>query len=461
MGQQTVVIPQGLSETAVVTLNGLTDNASWRVYYVCDWDSREFCRQFLKFGYHAAGATMDWRMANALPIMPGTGSVSNIDLEIIEGIEVSGTMNMPAGTAPADFDFNIFIQSEDITSYSENTDFTIAGNSNSSTFRVTAPNDNTLNYNLRYQCPGPGYCTDNYVTNGFYDSDSINNVTEMSAEADDLAGNANHTNLHMTFLTGSSISGTINMPVGQNANGDISVIMQAADVSNGNLPALTTVTIADNTSSIPYQINVANDSDADWRVTYRCNDLLTPVSCANFFERGFYDSDDLVDMTSDNVNDVNDLAGGTDHSNIDLTLIPGATVSGRISLDGSLVAPPEGLELSVSVQNFGGGGVNSTGFFVIPANDNFVDYTIPIPAVPTNTWLVSYFCRLETTQEICTEFTSTAYYDLEGTGTTTTDIGEADTLTGMNSYSGIDMTVFAIEEENQICFPVGEGIVCI
>ena len=362
-----VVILAGQSESATATLTGLTDNAMWRVNYACDWNSRDFCRQFLKFGYYDTPDT-NWKVSEADLVTPGTGSVADIDMTIVAGVEMSGSLTMPSNIPHSDFDYNIFVFTPDFTTYTENTDFTIASGTDTGTFRVTAPDDASLDYNIRYQCK-PGFCADNYPVNGYFDSGSPGNTTNSPGDADDLPGNTPRTDLHMSFLTGTTVEGTISLPSGT-ATENITVLALATDASNGNLPASNSVTLQSGDSSKDYSINVTDDADADWIISYFCNSLVTPSGCAPYFERGYYDKDDVIDSTTDNINEADSLMGGVDHMDIDLTLLTASSISGEIFLENGTLAPTGGLEITVSASNTVGGGVTEIDTITIDEGTN-------------------------------------------------------------------------------------------
>ena len=439
------------------------DNATaqWEVKYSCSWQISVGCRDYVQTGFYfddGGSPATSYKEVDAETVAENS---TNIDMTVLQGTEFSGSMTMPAGTAPADFDYNIFVFTPDFVTFNDNAKFTIKMGSNTGNFRVTAPNDAALDYNVRYQCL-PGFCEDNYPINGFFDPDAADNTTESVAQAEDLPGNFDVTTIDMTFLTGTTISGTISLPSGT-ATDDIQVDMQALDVSNGNLPARTSVLFTTGDAAKNYTINAADDVLADWQISYFCNSLLTPDGCDDFFEQGFYDVDDVVDTTTDSVAEADTLVGGVDYPNmtdppIDLTLIVAASISGTVSLDAGMLAPVGGLDISVGVNKINaGGGLNEFDNIHIVADTNSSNYTISIPDDTSNVFEVSYFCRLPSTIDACPAHTTNGFFDFDAPGTTTFDIIEAEELTGSSSYTNINLTVFKLDDGSFIVIPLQGG----
>lgn len=449
-------IPAG-SDSLQYTLDNVPDNpnALWRVQYSCGFTAS--CLDYVDLGYYSTGASENtsFDVLAATPVSQGS---TNINMQVLDGTLFSGSMTLPSGVAPAEgVDFKIFIFDGSLT---RNEDFTIEEGESSATFRMKMPASDTLDYVVRYSCPTLGnvssYCFDNYVRNGLYRMGALGNAVASIDDADLLPAETPRTNLHMEFLTGTSISGRVSLPSGVAPAGGVTLEVSATDTTGGNLNSFRSVTIPANASFADYTLSVADDDQANWRVSYGCDATNAANNCDLYFRFGYYDLDDPVDTTTDSLSNADTLAGGTSHANINLTLLSALSISGMISIESPLFAPEGGLTLSISAQDANGGGVAVFTDVVIDAGVSSAPYTLTIPDAPGTNWHINYACKDPQIQSQCDEFERFGFYDSDVSGTTTNNSNETESLAGGIGHSNINLTVFTQPStiEDSLCFPI-------
>lgn len=448
------------------------DNATaqWQVKYTCGFSAA--CVNYVQIGYYDTDTpttTTSYKESEADTVPQNSASVN---MTVLNGTRFSGTATIPDGNAPAGgFDYEIRIIDAPTDIAFEIETFTITEGNNSGAFTLTAPNDAALTYHVGYNCTSNNhtFCFNNYVRTGFFDSDVAGGTVETFGEAEVLAGDTSRTDVNMTFLTGSTISGEISLPSGTAPAGGISIQVSASDINQSSLPALTNITINQGSDSEIYSINAPNDNGADWRISYFCNSIATPVGCLPYFGYGFFDADTPVTTTTDNFNQADLLAGGQNYSDIGMTLLTTTSISGTVTLDLSddpnLIAPAGGLDVTVFATNTSGGGVSEQVDVHIAEGNISTPYSINLPDVATNNWEIYYFCSEPASGDPCAKFSPVGYYDMDAPGTTTTDISQADTLTGGVNHTNIVMTLFQITTE-LLCFPIvskngGTALICL
>ncbi len=426
--------------------------ASWRVSISCAHSITPGCLEYVEGGYFKSGisGSLAYKAEDATPLAGGAAGHNNIDMTLLDGHSVSGSITMPSGTgsAPAGgLDVKIYARQEPLGGYSMNHVFTIPENQNSVPFLLTVPDDPAMNFVVRYSCESSAECQSRYVSNGFYRSGVSGNTVESSVNAQQFIANTARLGLDMVFLTGASISGSISLPSGVAPAGGVSIHVIAIDTNGGSLNCVDKVVIPAGTNTIDYRLNCSNDNSASWRVHYFCNSLVTPAACADYFNLAYYSDTGTVAAAGD----ATPLAGGVGHSNINMTLFSTATISGRISLDSGAL-PAGGVEILVSAQNQDN--VIATDVFTLTSPATFGNYTIGTPSDPASTWKISYVCRDVATGNPCKNFAFIGYFNVDSPGSTTQKSADADLLPGGVSHTNIDMILIYQPEESVMCFPI-------
>jgi len=261
-----------------------------------------------------------------------------------------------------------------------------------------------------------------YAATGYYASGG---TTADSASAELLAGGSDYPGTDLTLIKNNQITGTILLPGGAVAANDISLTISSSDVNGMMGGGSIGVTIPMGSSSISYALDTSPDAASQWRISYACNS-----GCAGYLSQGYYA---VVGTTSD-VNAADPLAGGVDHSSIDLTLLTGDQISGAVSLPNGELAPAGGLNVNVQASNQNG---NANTSVYIAENSSSAAYALTVPSDGTAQWQVSYSCW-DMMGMSCGSYAQTGYYaDTE----TTWNSANAFLLTGNQDHVDIDMTL--------------------
>ena len=262
-----------------------------------------------------------------------------------------------------------------------------------------------------------------------------------------MAGGQNHSGINMTIQRGRQIIGTMALPGGQlapaNRSGTIRISNQAGrDFINGsdsvNIP------IGAN-ASMMYTVTVPDDPGQTWVARYsRC------ACCENngFLGEGYYTA-----SGSYRQDDASGMAGGQNHNDIDLTLLPAKTISGTVSLPAGHTANEE-LEISVRVTEdrlspspwlgpfvFGGYGDSDNGS--IPMGGSNVMYGLVIPDDPAFHGTVRFECfNFSAGQNRCDDWVNTyASSGFYRSGGTTYIRDQATHLAGGQNHANINMSL--------------------
>ncbi len=155
-----VSIAAGTSSVAF-SLGAVPDEPSstWRIRYSC-FDNFDGCLDYVLVGYYDTGSAgnVNYKESEATTVSQGQ---SEVNFEVLEGIEFSGSLTSPAGNAPAGgIDVQMFFTSVDF-SVSEGVFYEIAEGESSVNFSVMMPEDASLDYRVRYSCDTRPAASDN------------------------------------------------------------------------------------------------------------------------------------------------------------------------------------------------------------------------------------------------------------------------------------------------------------
>jgi len=198
-------IPSGASSTNYILT--IPPEAISSIYRVSYWLDNNY-NKYLNEGYYSSSGTTDYD--SAMPVDVSVTSISGINLTLLAGNTISGTISMPSGTlAPAGgIDGEIYVESQDgSSSYFSN--FTIGAASGSTSYNIAVPvGTPSSGYKVSYWLyeNNIGYFSEGYYsTAGTTNSDSANIVNVSSG---------NITGINLSLLTGYTISGTVALPNG-------------------------------------------------------------------------------------------------------------------------------------------------------------------------------------------------------------------------------------------------------
>lgn len=222
------------------------------------------------------------------------------------------------------------------------------------------------------------------------------------------------------------ISGTVSLPSGT-ALGDMYI---QVSVSNQNEPSYyvsENVVIPNGASSASYTLTVPIITNSQWVVSYG--------SGCGYVLNGYYNPGG----TTWDFGQTTLLGGTSDHSDINLTLLTGNTISGTISLPSGYVAPSDGIFININASSQNHPYNPVLCMFYLEEGTSSATYTIAVAPDPDAQLRVrySYFERYPSNRLI-----SEGYYNSTAT---TGDSATATLLNGANSHNGINMKLLTTE----------------
>ena len=385
-----------------------SDFVDWQVEYYCS----SSCPGYAMGGfYSSSGTQFD---SNLTDLLPGGSDHANIDLELLTGNEISGVVSLPAGDVAPVGGLLVDVNIQDVTFYSTfvGTQVLINAGTNSATYSVIVPSD-FVDWQVEYYCGGCG----DYIENGYYNSTG---TQSNSNSAEQLTGGSDHTNIDLELLASNTISGTISLPNGELAPiGGFFVDVNISDSPNFSNYYGTSVFIDEGQNSAPYSVKIASDNSLQWQVDYYCG------GCGDYLENGYYNS---AGTEFDFIN-AELLAGGVDHTNIDLEFLTGNMISGTVSLPNGELAPMGGINLFVSIGDYPEFNYYQSANVIIPEGQNSANYSVSLPPDASVSWQVNYTCY-------CFPYLDFGYYNSAGT---IGDFSSAELLVGGIDHSGINL----------------------
>jgi len=353
-------------------------------------------------------------------------------------ITYSGTLSFPTGSSATASTSSILIIAENPLNITQNQILSVPflPGQASTNYTITLP-DNGHNWRLRYSCT---LCnSEGILTEGFYASSG--SVTQAS-NATVLAGSASQTGINIDLLTGLSISGQISFPAGQSATAlSNSILIIAENPLNIAQSQILSVNFTVGQSSLNYTVTVP-DNGHDWRIRYQC----TLCNQEGIITEGFYSSSGTVTSSSSATN----LAGGIEHSGINLQLLIGRTIEGQLSFPAGLSANSQSRTILILAEN--PLNITQNQILTVPftIGQNSRSYSITVPD-NGHDWRISYLCSLCNAQGILTE----GYYSDSGT---VTSPNQATILSGTINHTGIDISLTEGRTiAGTISFPTGES----
>ncbi len=287
-------------------------------------------------------------------------------------------------------------------------------------YSISVPSDAAAQWEVSYDAGIKA--EDDYVRTGYYASAG---TTWDKSAASLLVGGSDHANIDLTLLSGDVISGRISLPAGDVApSGGLWVSFFVSDNTVNTYHGR--AQIPEGASSVAYRKVVPSLAAANWLVKYYG---CTGAGCASYHGAGYYSAAG----TTWDYDQRTLLPGGSDYSDIDLTLLPGIHISGTLFLPAGDVAPTGGLRAVVEVA--GVSLVTNTHFLkrvYIPQGGSSVPYDVSVPSDAAAAWFAFYYCN----SMDCPSYIGKAYY-VEG-GMTLEEAAATPLPSGSN-HSGIDM----------------------
>ncbi|MCP3889271.1 MAG: hypothetical protein GY702_10410 [Desulfobulbaceae bacterium] len=372
-------------------------------------------------GYYTANGTITeyWLAPSISTSVPP----DNVELTLIPGITLSGTVSLPDGlTYPEIVQGSVYIYAGD--SYLKSTSFNIPSGDSMATWSSVIPEGQRdliayTSLDLWNYDPGPEYLSSSYYN-------SLGTVG-LKENAELIDGSTDQAYIDITLLQGSILSGTVSLesPELFQANGTLS--LTAYWGTDWNSSAYSYPTIPVDTASVAYSITVPPDAP-DYRLRY--NQWAAPAAYVN---QGYYDSSNYGYCESD----ADIFTSGIDHPGVDFTLLKGHTVEGTISLpDGDVEPENVALSLGTIFSPVGEYATTLVGNYrtgvEIPAGSNSTPYELPIPHSCSE---ISEEFRVDYRQDN-ENYVHFGFYNSSGTVGFMTD---AETLAEGQSYLGKDI----------------------
>jgi len=200
---------------------------------------------------------------------------------------------------------------------------------------------------------------------------SINGITPLRDLATPInVSNGDAEGISIELLPTNIISGTISLPDGDTAPaGGIRVSIYAGNYS-------TQVTIPEGGSSAGYSLPVSyNDAGSGYTVSY----YISPEY--GYVQIGYYSTEGMVLNSADGT--IVDVSSGTTEG-INLELIPGNIISGKLSLPYNCTAPDGGIHVIIYAETDSGTPYDYSDDYIfgtivtIPKGKNSIYYSLPV-----------------------------------------------------------------------------------
>ncbi len=229
--------------------------------------------------------------------------------------------------------------------------------------------------------------------------------------------------LSMPAMADNTIQGTVSLPTGDVAPAGGQVVsIYARETHSGSIIGKT-VSIPEGQSAQTYNLSVSGDPTSSWRILYDCGFL-----CDAYVRVGYYSTTGTTwDESAATI-----LSGGSDHSGIDMTLLSGDTISGRVLLPQGDVAPNGGLWVSLLLLDNTVGSYN--GRVKIEEGNASVAYQKVVPSLAAANWTIKYLCN----GAACDPYYNFGWYSASGTTWSSLD---ATPLPGGADHDNIDLTL--------------------
>jgi uncharacterized repeat protein (TIGR02543 family) len=317
--------------------------------------------------YRQQGGTADYNQADLVSV--NDGSRADINMTLMEGVTISGTVSLPSGElAPAGgigISFSV---------YSENgTPNYIEDDVNAPGYAVIPEGQNLTGYEITMSKSNAAYIL-YYYANGY---DSGRYSVENNYLIDLSNGSKNDINIILTQTPKKIISGVIKLPEGDTAPvGGLNVYVEihsengTPDDWNDDLYMGTNMVVAEGQSQVPYSID-APETASGYKVMFRADEYLQTFYTLQGGTNN-YGLAELVDIKDGN------------KTNVDITLIKGRNISGTVSLPSGEAAPEGGVNVTIyadldnGTQNDWSDDINICGYAFIQEGQNQAGYTLSV-----------------------------------------------------------------------------------
>lgn len=353
------------------------ETSYYYVYYSISSDNADYVQR----GYYNKYNTV-YERGERTYINIKQDDTTNINLELITGIPISGQVSLPNGEVVS-YVQGIELDIEAEGDYYFSDSITIETRKNSANYTVIVPNTG------RQEEYVMGYYSYNNKIKGYVNEQyCINSVVINESGID---------NIDIELITGVSINGTISLIEGEVAPyGGIELDVVAWENDHYE----TELYIEEGQNSTSYTLTVpVSDEVNEYEISYWLEDEIE-----GYLTYAFYSTNGTTNEWSEaTIVEVSNQ----DIYGIDIELMTGLKIMGTISLPEGEVAPVGGIELEVNAQ---GDIYDRTGVF-IEEGQNSVPYTLTVPeSDEVNEYIIAYWL-----EDKIEGYMREAYYSIDGT----------------------------------------------
>lgn len=394
---KSVVIPAGSSSISYSIAIAPGSAASRVEYYV--WDIKGL--PIVRNGYYGIRGTTALEN-EALPIDAGFSDRNGIDIKLIKGKVLSGSIIVPS-------DPNLQVNN---LSGSINVDEKVGGQSFQRLLNSYLDFGNASNNTLAYSIIVPEYVDEAIVYTDLYSTAGSNilryayyNTTGSVVYPEDAEiialGASDKGNINIKLLTGNTVSGTVYLPSGLNISEPLYVSINIESLNQlKSYYSYGGTEIKAGSTSANYLITVPEN--LQFRLSYN----IWQKHGHNIISRGYYTSAGTTPYrnSAEAITAVSSMAGAN------FNVLQGNTISGTVSMPNGEVAPVGGLQVNVLAYNLE---ANDSASLFIPAGANSVDYTLYLPVNKQSDNYKIYYYFYST--QVYDGYVAQGYYSTQGT----------------------------------------------
>ncbi|KNY29199.1 S-layer domain-containing protein [Pseudobacteroides cellulosolvens ATCC 35603 = DSM 2933] len=306
--------------------------------------------------YNGKGTTVN--IADATPVDIRHNDASNIQIQILKGRTISGTIKLPDyQTAPeGGIQVEIMASDSDQDAYYSSM-VKIDQGKNSVQYSISVPDEN-ISYYVNYFTIVSGYVRSGYYLSG--------NTVVNPDDAGVVGVYGQHVyGINLTLMKAQTLTGTISLPYGIVAPKEGIRVAVTAKYSSEDLSMYTFTTIKEGENSAQYALQVPLNHG---KYTIILNTL----------EKGYMKEVYSINFssTSSYYSNATEYDSNTSSENISLQLISGTDITGEIRLY-SGIAPSGGISVIVFLYDYSSIAVAET--ILIPAGSTKTNFTITAP----------------------------------------------------------------------------------
>lgn len=307
---------------------------------------------------------------------------------------------------------------------------TLAANASSVNYAIAVPK--TSRYEVSFICFS---CKSPLFGEGFYSVTSDNSTSSLADNATILNGAQDNPNINMNILIGTIFTGTVFSPIPLPT--DTRITVSGSDIS-ADFDVSDSVTIAAGQSSVNYSLALAPEND--WVINANC------FSCPSkgLFKDVFY-SENEPNNSSWNRNRATEVNGSSNQTVNNLTLFPGAIISGTVTMPDA--SRSQSTSLEVFAFNQAENDVTKTGAFVSSSSASG-DYSLSVPAIFTaqDPIIIGVHPNLDSDNDLSEDYVPYAFFD----GTNTSQTNRSKALAIASNAGDVANTNIFIETGNVI-----------